>query len=771
MTEKSYKPDELLAQEIHIEQQIVDKAYKYLDKHRTTAQTKLQEVYQENHSSLPQHRSERDAFAAYWADTASKLAKLEDRLVFGRIDLNDHSRLHIGRVSLNDEERRQVLLDWRAPAARDFYQATALHPGKVVRRRHIATTKREVVGIEDEIITDSPQKHLNTIGEGAILAALNQARDGQMSDIVATIQREQDEVIRASSHGVLVVQGGPGTGKTAVALHRAAYLLYQDRERLDKSGILLIGPSHRFIRYISNVLPSLGETNVVSLTIGEILPGTIATHTEDPAIAKIKGKIIWSKILARAVKDLQKLPTENVYLTVQGSTLELTVKDYKQAHAKAKRSEHKYNEAREIYALHLLEVLAKQYAQAKKTTTTEIDSWVYEDLRETKAVRKAINLYWLPYSAHQLIAKLYSSPARIARLAPEISANELAKLYRANHNGWTVADIPLLDELEEILGPLTTRRLDENSDQHKYSPSHPYRTNGFYEHSDLSEEHKNELQRDSEQAKEVIDYYGFNGLVSEAMVTSAFSQKQLFMTTAERASLDRTWAFGHVVVDEAQELSPMAWRIITRRCPNRSFTIVGDLEQYQNGSPTGGWHKLLGKLSANAQEFVLKVSYRSTKEILDKAKLMLKANGHPSHYPIVAARSIPNSYQTVEYPVEERLLYLQNLLRENLAALDAKHGVGIGNIAIISSAQTVRLAQLHLAQMHHFKPFITKNKQGNSRISIIDAHNAKGIEFDRVILLDPAQIINNGIGDIYVAMTRATSHLTILHDGNLPAGI
>ena len=266
------------------EQHYVDSSYQALDRQRASYEGRLAEVRAQSGLESAGARSERDSFATHYEDNLLRIRNVENRLVLGRLDFQDGSLEHIGRIGLRDDNQDIILLDWRAPQAEPFYQATAAHPGNVVRRRHIQTRLREVTGIEDELLDShaSSGTDLELTGEGALMNAMSQARDGKMTDIVATIQAEQDRIIRADAAGVLVVQGGPGTGKTAVALHRAAYLLYAQRERLSRSGVLVIGPSPVFLRYIDQVLPSLGESDVVATTIGGLMPGIKVTGQDSP---------------------------------------------------------------------------------------------------------------------------------------------------------------------------------------------------------------------------------------------------------------------------------------------------------------------------------------------------------------------------------------------------------------------------------------------------------------------------------------------------------
>src|SRR6266542_4162894 len=258
-------------------------------------------------------RLERDALVTRYRDRLAQLWSAESGLCFGRLDLADGTRRYIGRLGLADDDRESLLVDWRAPAARPFYRATPADPSGVVRRRHLRTKGRIVVDFEDDVLdldalSDDERSGLS--GEAALLAALNASRTGRMGDIVATIQAEQDRIIRSDLRGILVVEGGPGTGKTAVALHRAAYLLYTHRERLARRGVLVVGPNPTFLRYIEQVLPSLGETGVLLATTDELYPGVTATATEPPETAALKGSERMAGILAAAVADRQRLPGE-----------------------------------------------------------------------------------------------------------------------------------------------------------------------------------------------------------------------------------------------------------------------------------------------------------------------------------------------------------------------------------------------------------------------------------------------------------------------------
>lgn len=316
---------------------MTDRAYARLDALRAQARERLSDVRAAGSHGSPTQRTERDSFATMYEDRLAQLRAVEDRLVFGRIDNTAGERRYIGRIGLSDERHEPILTDWRAEAARPFYEATPSHHGDIVMRRHITLHFRTVAGIEDEVL-DVHSAHVNTAseqgtltGEGALLASLGSRRTGKMTDIVATIQAEQDRIIRTDLAGALVVQGGPGTGKTAVALHRAAYLLYTHRRRLERSGVLVVGPSEDFLHYIDQVLPSLGETGVVSRTIGELIPGVVTQRVDEPHVAQLKGERRMAKAIANAVAARERVPSQLPAITVNGVSVPLRASDFETA--------------------------------------------------------------------------------------------------------------------------------------------------------------------------------------------------------------------------------------------------------------------------------------------------------------------------------------------------------------------------------------------------------------------------------------------------------
>jgi DNA helicase IV len=732
------------------EQAYVDRAYDALDRQRESYTERLNAVRRQAGQENPGELTERDSFATHYEDNLIRLRNVENRLVLGRLDFADHTAEHIGRIGLKDANGDILLLDWRAPQAEPFYQATAAHPGKVVRRRHIQTRFRQVTGVEDELLTASSDvSDLNLTGEGALMAALNQARDGKMTDIVATIQSEQDKVIRSSSRGVLVVQGGPGTGKTAVALHRAAYLLYTQRERLSRTGVLIVGPSPVFLRYIDQVLPSLGESDVVSTTMADLVPGVTVSRTESDAVASLKGKLMWKDIARRAVKTLERPLREPVPLTIDGVTISLLPNDVAEAQRRARRTGLPHNEARETYARFLVDVVAHRIAESKNVAFEDA-GWILSDVVSSVDARRAINLHWLPSAATDLLKRLYARPALLKEVAPELTAHERALLERDKSSGFSIADIAIIDEIAERLGPFM-------------SPEERARAAAK----------KAEAAEVSRYAQETISRLGVGGgIVNGSMLADRVSESGTAGALAERAATDRGWTYGHVIVDEAQELSPMQWEMLIRRCPTRSFTIVGDLDQYPGGSPEGGWRTLLGRLGEDLHEEVLSVSYRTPKTILETAGKVLSAIGSPVRS-VRAARELSHSLSLHHTDSENLVNDLPAIVASLCERMDALYGEGGGTLAVIAPDAALGSIADALSALPRLARW-TLDPSGTdvvSRIHVVSPRAAKGLEYDDVVLVDPLEIARSGPGNLYVAMTRPTRHLTVVFADELPGGI
>lgn len=733
------------------EQEFVDRAYSRLDQLRSQYREQRQKIDANHGVGNAQGWTERDALATHFAELSSRLDNVEERLVFGRLDMKEHATHYIGRISLLDEHSSPLLVDWRAPISAPFYQATAQEPLGVVRRRHIATRARTVTSVEDELLDVDQAQHqgLTLQGEGALMSALSSARSGRMGDIVATIQGEQDRVIRASDRGILVVQGGPGTGKTAVALHRAAYLLYTQRERLERSGVLIIGPSRTFLRYIEQVLPSLGESGVVQMTIGDIVPGLSAQDDDPVDIAAIKGRAAFSRILREAVRLIPRLPDRDQVLQVWNRRVTLRVKDVQEALSRARRSGRPHNVARESFAMGLMELLAGRLIveAGDASSTADIDpddlrTWMSE-IRDSVDARRAINLAWMPTQAPAFLRKLWSRPDLLAqanrKAGAPLSVEDLSLLYRAQDEPLTISDIPLIDELEELLGTLDLASAQKRR----------------------AEEQREKEER--ERANEALKATGLGGgIVTADMLMRQTQEAPSVRPLAERARADRSWTYGHIVIDEAQDLSPMAWRCLLRRCPSRSMTVVGDLDQKRGHRRPNSWKQALGPAArAFSEEFVLSISYRTPRALTRIAQAVMAQHGTPVLYPMEAVRDVPDCYQvshTHKDTLKECVSQVVSTMEERL---DREEGEGKGRICVI-----VPDAQ---AQLWH------ADESGASaldqRVSYLTAAGSKGLEFDSVVVVEPGAILDQGSGDLFVALTRATHDLHAVTTTQLPRGM
>ena len=781
--------------EIAAEQEVVDLAYGELDRRLAEAKRFLAATQARGGGGTHQSRGERDAYAAHYANLISSLEGVEDRLVFGRMDSGADAaaeqgparsdpvagsgrRHYVGRTGLQDAQHREVVLDWRAPLARAFYQATASDPMGIVRRRHIQTRARMVLGVEDELIdvsglgaptdrTAEPGGAVSTglQGEGALIAAMSTARDGRMGDIVATIQAEQDRVVTSDGTGVLVVQGGPGTGKTAVALHRVAYLFYSERTRLERSGVLLVGPSRTFLRYVEQVLPSLGETGVVSTTLADLVPGVRARGAEPAETAEVKSRAVWATILRRAVRDLQRVPDSPRPITVDGTRLELRPADVREAVVRARRSGRPHNLARETFVLWLLERLTDQLASATSRDASDPDTraWIREDIRTARDARREINLCWMPTTPVGLLERLWARPALLERLAPELEAHERALLQRAAGAEPTPADVPLIDELAELLGP------SEDAQAHR---------------ARLQARRHEELVAYAAQAIESQELGG--GVVDAEMLADRVEAPGPSLTLAERARADRTWTYGHIVVDEAQELGAMAWRALARRCPVRSFTVVGDLTQYSGPSAPRSWADALAALGTRPDPReggraaspastplhleALTVCYRTPATIMAAAQEAVTALGRPPAFPVSSVRDLPDCLR-VDDLSRERLQdedeevwarALREAVHEESAALDRAVGVDEGRIAVITPRADDDAAALAADPRLAGALEAPDGDVLRSRLVVMSPRMSKGLEFDVVVLVDPAVVGRTSPGDLYVAMTRPTRRLRMV---------
>lgn len=749
--------------ELRAEQDTVDRLYHRLDALRAQTRERLRDVRREGPSGSPQNRSERDAFATLYEDRLAQLEAVEERLAFGRLDLADGERRYVGRIGLADDEHASILTDWRAPAAQAFYRATAAQPDGVTRRRHLVTRGRSVTGVEDEVLdldllatlaepdgAGPDGAHGATAalsglsGEGALLAALGAGRTGRMHDIVATIQAEQDRIIRSELTGTLVVQGGPGTGKTAVALHRAAYLLYAHRRVLERSGVLLIGPSRTFLRYIDQVLPSLGETGVVTTTVAELFPGVVARGDEPDAVAEIKGRAVMADVVARAVRQRQRVPAHAEEVRVDGRRVVVTPADVSSAIARARRGHRPHNLARVAFVRDMLGRLAEQYVgQLGYPVAPDERGEIVEELRTTREIRIALNLAWMPLTPQRLLEDLFAKPELLRAAAPELSGRDRDLLARERGSAWTPADVPLLDEAAELLGEDDqAARAQARADAERRAAELDY-------------------------ARQVLRSTGGNGLVSAELLADRFAGTGPVLTTAERAAADRAWTYGHVVVDEAQELSTMAWRMLLRRVPTRSMTVVGDVAQTTAAAGARSWTAMLDPLLRSSwRQADLTVNYRTPAAVADVALRVARAADLPVST-LTSARTVPDA--VVIDGVEPPALH-EAVVGHVRAALElASDGTGGGRVAVIAAAADLETTRDRLVAAG-MGDAIGGPESLDAPLSLLTPRESKGLEFDVVVLVEPDAVLRGGAGDLYVAMTRPTRQLRVLHGAPLPPG-
>jgi DNA helicase IV len=734
----------VVSSELDRERDYVARLYARLDVLRDDARAQLEGVQRGVVGGTHQARSERDAFARLYEDRITQLNEVEDRLVFGRLDLDGGDRRYIGRMGLRDADQQPILLDWRVPQASAFYRATAATPLGTRARRHLTTQGRTLVRIEDEVFDSEllADDGVELQGEGALLAALRAERTGRMVDIVATIQAEQDEIIRSEIAGVLVVQGGPGTGKTAVALHRAAYLLYSHRDRLSNSGVLIVGPSPSFLQYISAVLPSLGESGVVLSSVGELYPGVHTTVEDEPLAATLKGSLDMVDLLARAVRSRQVLPTQPQVLDVLGEKVVLEPSVVQGALQAAQRTHKPHNIARVQFQKSVLGTITSLLASQLRAHGTTIDDsdlgWLREDVRGSYDVRVALNTAWLPLTPEKFIEDLYARPNWLASLTPNWSDEQRAALRRDRGAPFTISDVALLDEAAELLG-----EVDVVGDAAK-------------------RERKQQFKRDVENARAAIRNMGVEGLVNAEDLAAGFAESASRGTTAERAAADREWTYGHIVVDEAQELSPMQWRLLRRRGPLRSFTIVGDVAQASAAAAAPDWTTALATLTDDFRMAELTVNYRTPAQIMLAAESMARANG----LAVTASTAVRES----EWPVEQLVVEADEVLAAVTDVVDEDRELDSrGTLAVISPP---RLADAVFAELTaRFGASVGRAEVGLARsIAVLTPQEAKGLEFDSVVIVEPVEILRSGsrgVGALYVAMTRPTQRLRLVGTSEL----
>ncbi|MFF1676638.1 HelD family protein [Streptomyces sp. NPDC058256] len=734
--------------ELRIEQEFIDGLYTRVDALRGVTEASVVDALGQGNTPM-QARLERDVLVAERSGLLAALNAVDGSLCFGRIDLTSGVSHHIGRLGIraDDTEHTPILIDWRAPVARPFYLATGHTSMGLRRRRHITTDGRQVTDLHDEILDLGDHErtgHEDPSGDAVLLAALNSARTGRMSDIVQTIQAEQDQIIRAPYQGVLVVEGGPGTGKTAVALHRAAYLLYEYRELLAKRAVLIVGPNPAFLGYIGEVLPSLGETGVLLATIGELFPGVKATATDTSEAAAVKGRADMADVLAAVVRDRQALPDPVIAIEHDRDILMLDAGLVRVARERTREAQLPHNVAREYFEGHILNTLTDMLAERIGTDPFDgsnlLDAsditQIRDELAENPEVWDAIEQLWPRLTPQRVVADFLAEPEGYL---PDGDADAIR---REVTRAWTTADVPLLDEAAELLGEddRVARALadQERRSQIAYAQgvldvSYASRT---YEFEDKDEEDSEVLS-----AHNIID--------AERMAER--HEEDDHRSAAERAAGDRTWAFGHIIVDEAQELSPMAWRLLMRRSPTRSMTLVGDPAQTSEAGGVGSWEGILSPYVGDRWEHVrLAVNYRTPSEIMDLAAGVLRAE-HPGFEPPRSVRSTG---------VRPWVRGVSDDLAGAVAKAVAELAPAEGRLAVIAPRG------LHGALAGGLDGVTVGEAPDLTRaVVLLDPRQAKGLEFDSVLVVEPGGF---GTSDLYVALTRATQVVGVLYTGELP---
>ncbi|MDQ0746175.1 hypothetical protein QF034_000406 [Streptomyces africanus] len=630
-------------------------------------------------------------------------------LCLGHMVATDGSEpVYVGRLGLTDREGRRLLVDWRSPAAEPFFGATHANPMGLASRRRYRWTGGRVSDYWDEVFTaDAFDGHAALDDQSAFIASLGTNRSPRMRDVLGTIQSDQDAIIRAGSRGALVVDGGPGTGKTVVALHRSAYLLYSD-PRLGqhrRGGVLFVGPHRPYLSYVSDVLPSLGEEGVQTCILRDLVDeGAVAEEETDPDVARLKSSADMVRAIEKAVRFYEEPPTDAMTVTTHWSDIRLSAADWAVAFDAAEPGT-PHNEARDQVWEELLTILVDKHEGEVS------EALLRKSLAQDRELLTAFNRAWPVLEATDLVGDLWSVPAYLRMCAPWLSRDEVRTLQRAQPQAWTVSDLPLLDAARQRLGdPETSRR-----ERRREAAVAAQRERMADVIDDLLQAHSYD---DGEGVLVMLHGQDMrNSLVDESALPTADPDRL-------------AGPFVHIVVDEAQELTDAEWQMLLLRCPSRSFTIVGDRAQARHGF-TESWRERLERVGFDRVDLAsLSINYRTPAEIMAEAEPVIRAALPDANVPT----SIRSGGVPVEYgPVSE----LSSVLDTWLAA----HADGI---ACVIGDPTFRPA--------------------SSRVRSLTPELSKGLEFDLVVLVDP-QDFGTGIEgavDHYVAMTRATQQLVVL---------
>ncbi len=702
--------------DVPAEQAHVDLAYSRLAAMRAAAESMLRDAFGERGGTF-QAVTERDIRVRNSLGRLEHLQLGRESLVFGRIDRSNpegtggQEAFHIGRVAVSGEDQEPLVVDWRAPVAEPFYRATGMHPMGLTLRRHFLTDGQRVLDLEDELFDSegaNEGRGLGLSGPQVLLTTLERSRTGRMRDIVATVQKEQDEIIRAPLPGILVVQGGPGTGKTAVALHRAAYLLYTHRFPLEGQGVLVLGPNPTFLRYIEHVLPSLDETGVELSTINGLYSSTRAHSGEAEEVARIKGDPRMARVLARAVADRQRPLRRTAEIPYGGRFLRITPALSAQLVAAVKKRPGTHNARRrtleQVLWRHLAEALADNDRRGRPDEEPIPAEELGRALRREPNTVEALDRMWPLLSPEQLLHDLFGARPLIELASRGIlRAEDQELLFRERGQPdaavpWTAADIPLLDEAHALLGPL--RR-----------------------------------------------------------------------PTPERPEGIRT--YGHVVVDEAQDLSPMQLRMVSRRSLSGSMTIVGDVAQATGAWSPGSWAPIVEHLGPRRgwRLVELTVNYRTPVEIMELAGRILE-QAAPGMKPPESVRASGQRPRVISVAPDGFALGSRQASSVVAAVRDAAM-VANGTSAVIVPPSL--LPTMIQAFERSGLAYGTAGKDAlDEQFTILTVDDAKGLEFDAVAVVEPARMVGEspqGLRALYVAVTRATQRLVIVHSEPLPSAV
>ncbi|BCJ56721.1 HelD family protein [Micromonospora endophytica] len=750
------------AQEIAAEQRIVDRVYELLEGMRERANDLAGEGHQRATGGPSTGLVERDAMVHRAAVRLRSLDAEAEGIVFGRLDFDDGETFHIGRLGVRDG-REPLLVDWRAPAAAAFYRATPGEPLGVVRRRIILCRGPAVVDLDDDVLTPDQAGELRVLGEGALMAALRRSRGPHMRDIVSTIQREQDEAIRAPARGVTLITGGPGTGKTQVALHRAAYLLYTNRGRLTDGRILVVGPSTVFTRYISRVLPSLGEESVHLRALGELVEGVTAIRRDRADVARIKGDDRMRDVLVELMWQTPPTAPQRLRLVYAGEVLTLDAPELaaarRRVRARCEADGTRPNAAGPTTSAVLLEALWQE------VHGRHLDRELFaEEVGDREEFRRFRRAWWPPLIPTEVLSWL-GDPARVVGLDSQ-AAQTLAATYRSRAD-WSVDDVPLLDELAELLGrppvapkaPEPEWRLRELTSETRtvatfvlscglregwelYAPhlATPFALAG----PTIDNDAVVAAQRWAEavilrEGHQVVGWTdGFDPHGEEGYVP-LLAEPLPVEEPDDDSAVDEPYL--HVILDEAQDLSPMECRMIARRVEYASMTVVGDLGQATHPLAADSWPHLLariGKREIRALE--LHTGYRVPQLIADYAARALAPGIAPTR-----------SYRPGGTLAVRQVDDLPAALRDELRQVPRAATVAV----IAADDRTDTLAPL----------------VAGTDVTVVPASLVKGLEYDHVIVVEPAEIVAaepRGMNRLYVVLTRAVAGLVVLHHAPLP---